>query len=65
MATVYEIIRKTEAYLCQDCGKCSSVCPISRLNSGYSPRRLLTTSLKDKEKSIISNKAIWNCLTCA
>ena len=65
MATVYEIIRKTEAYLCQDCGKCSSVCPISRLNSGYSPRRLLTTSLKDEEKSIISNKAIWNCLTCA
>ncbi len=65
MISVFDIIRKTEAYLCQDCGKCSSVCPISRLNSGYSPRRLLTSSLKGEEKEIVSNKAIWTCITCA
>lgn len=65
MATVSEIIKKTEAYLCQDCGKCSSVCPISRLESGYSPRRIITNSLKDEERKILSDNELWSCLTCA
>ncbi len=65
VATVAEFIKKTEAYLCQDCGKCSSVCPISRLDSGYSPRRITINSLKDNEKKVVSNKEIWSCLTCA
>jgi heterodisulfide reductase subunit D len=64
LSTIVDIIKKTEAYMCQDCGKCSSVCPISRLNSGYSPRRMVTNSISKEEKEIISNKAIWNCLTC-
>jgi Fe-S oxidoreductase len=65
VATVAEIIKKTEAYLCQDCGKCSSVCPISRLESGYSPRRIITNSLKDTDKKILSDNELWSCLTCA
>jgi heterodisulfide reductase subunit D len=65
VATVAEIIKKTEAYLCQDCGKCSSVCPISRLDSGYSPRRIITNSLKDTDEKILSDNELWSCLTCA
>lgn len=65
MVSVNEVIRKTKAYLCIECGKCSSICPVSRLNSGYSPRILLITALKGDEDELLKDKSLWTCLTCA
>ena len=59
-----ETLKKTKAYLCLDCGKCTAICPISRVNRGYSPRRLLTKALTGGNENLLSDKTIWTCLTC-
>ncbi|MGB7062218.1 MAG: (Fe-S)-binding protein [Candidatus Zixiibacteriota bacterium] len=59
-----ETLKKTRAYSCLDCGKCTAICPISRVNQGYSPRRLLTKALTGSNENLLSDKTIWTCLTC-
>ncbi len=65
MVSINDVIKKTEAYLCIECGKCSGVCPVARLNSDYSPRILLITALKGDEDELLVDKSLWTCLTCA
>jgi Fe-S oxidoreductase len=48
-----EIVRTTGVYNCMDCGKCTSVCPISLRDPSFSPRKKLAES--DLQ---------WLCLTC-
>jgi heterodisulfide reductase subunit D len=57
-------IKKTRAYFCLDCGKCTATCPISRVNKGYSPRRLLTKALISSNENLLSDSTLWTCLTC-
>jgi len=64
VAKLTKAIRETGAYLCIQCGRCSSVCPVARLNNTYSPRRLLTSALKGNEQTLFENNSIWTCLTC-
>ena len=45
METATEKLKKSRAFLCLECGKCTAVCPISKYNSSYSPRRLLAEGL--------------------
>jgi heterodisulfide reductase subunit D len=59
-----KIIKKTKAYLCLDCGKCTAICPVSRVNKGYSPRRLLIKALTGSNEYLLNDKTIWTCLTC-
>jgi heterodisulfide reductase subunit D len=60
-----ELHKKTKAYLCLDCGKCTAICPISRINHQFSPRRLLTKAVGGgNNPSVLSDKTIWTCLTC-
>lgn len=60
---VSELIEKTNIRQCLDCGKCSSSCPITRMNPDFSPRmtvRRILTGLED----VFLDKGIWSCLTC-
>jgi heterodisulfide reductase subunit D len=59
-----ESIKHTKAYLCLDCGKCTAICPISRVNKGYSPRRLLTKALTGTNENLLADNTVWTCLTC-
>ncbi len=59
-----EIIKKTRAYLCLDCGKCTAICPVSRVNKGYSPRKLLTKALMSSNENVLNDSTLWTCLTC-
>jgi len=61
---IEETLKKTKAYLCLDCGKCTAICPISRVNRGYSPRRLLTKALTGGNENLLTDKTVWTCLTC-
>lgn len=61
---IEETLKKTKAYLCLDCGKCTAICPISRVNKGYSPRRLLIKALTGSNENLLTDKTIWTCLTC-
>jgi len=57
-------LKKTRAFLCLECGKCTAVCPISKHNAGYSPRRMVADGLFYNANNIISDKLLWSCLTC-
>jgi heterodisulfide reductase subunit D len=59
-----ESIKNTKAYLCLDCGKCTAICPISRVNKGYSPRRLLTKAVTGSNENLLNDSTVWTCLTC-
>ena len=59
-----EAVKKSRAYLCLECGKCTSVCPVSKFNHGYSPRILLNQALRSTNIDLLKDKNIWGCLTC-
>ncbi len=61
-----EIIQTNRAWLCLDCGKCSSVCPITiHLVDGYtSPRLLVETAVSSGEDPVLDDPLLWSCLTC-
>lgn len=64
MKTVAEIIKQTSAYHCLDCGKCTSVCSVARINQTFSPRSLLMRCVQKDSDSVLTDKALWDCLTC-
>jgi heterodisulfide reductase subunit D len=57
-------IKNSKAYMCLECGKCTSVCPVAQFNKGYSPRVLVNRTLRYSAKDILTDKNIWDCLTC-
>lgn len=57
-------IKESQAYLCLECGKCTSVCPVSRFNHGYSPRILVNKAIRSGNLDLLQDKNIWACLTC-
>ncbi len=61
---IKKAIKDSRAYLCLECGKCTSVCPVSRFNHGYSPRILVNKALKSGNLDLLKDKNIWTCLTC-
>ena len=57
-------IRTTNALACLDCGKCTSVCPVSRFGGQYSPRLMVRESAQNLNGSLLQNYDLWSCLTC-
>lgn len=64
MSDIIEIIAHTRAYFCLDCGKCTGICPVSRVNHDFSPRSLLMRAVQKDHDSLLEERAIWQCLTC-
>jgi heterodisulfide reductase subunit D len=66
MISFKEVVRTNRAWLCLDCGKCSSVCPITiHLVDRYtSPRLLVERALSAGEGSVLEDPLLWSCLTC-
>lgn len=59
-----EIIQETKTFYCLECGKCSSLCPISKYNPAYSPRVMVETALIGLENELTHNRELFSCLTC-
>ena len=65
MANNIEIaIKKSKAYLCLECGKCTGICPVSKFNHGFSPRVLVNKTIRSNNLDLLKDVNIWNCLTC-
>lgn len=62
--TLEDIINETKAFYCLECGKCSSICPISRYDPAYSPRAMVEDALLGLEDDLVYNKELFSCLTC-
>ena len=59
-----EIVENTNIRMCLECGKCSSSCPITRMNPDFSPRMTVKRILSGAESLSINDPGIWTCLTC-
>ena len=59
-----EIIEATRVFNCMDCGKCTSVCPVSFRDSSFSPRKTVIMAVHGGERRLVENELAWNCLTC-
>lgn len=59
-----ERVKRTNAYACLECGKCTSVCPVSRYSRQYSPRMLLNRTLRQDFDGLFQDYDLWSCLTC-
>jgi heterodisulfide reductase subunit D len=63
--SIHDVLMRTKALYCQECGKCSSSCPITRLDPLYSPRLAVEKALiGETEESVVTDKGLWSCLTC-
>ncbi|MCK4903208.1 MAG: (Fe-S)-binding protein, partial [Candidatus Marinimicrobia bacterium] len=57
-------IKATNAYGCLECGKCTAVCPVSLFSQRYSPRSMLTKTVRNEFDSLYIDYDLWSCLTC-
>lgn len=62
--TIAQIIEKYDAFACQDCGKCTSSCPLALMGKEFSPRAMVTSLLAGDTISETIKENIWSCLTC-
>ena len=59
-----DVIKRSRAALCYECGKCSAVCPVARYDAGFSPRSLLVRAVRGESDKLIHDQSVWSCLTC-
>lgn len=66
MTGLQEAVRKSGVSMCIDCGKCSSVCPVtvSETKIYASPRRLAEAAASGSLAAILEQPLFWTCLTC-
>jgi len=64
--SMQEIIRRNRAWFCQECGKCSAVCPITRWEGRRytSPRLLVEKAIEGWTQEVLDDPLFWSCLTC-
>ncbi len=62
--TILKAYNDTKAYYCLDCGKCTSNCPVSRYQEGFSPRLLIKNATVGFDDDVINDPQLWDCLTC-
>lgn len=62
--SVTEIVSSHDAFACQDCGKCSSACPLALTGKPFSPRALVGSIIAGNIDSPSVERDIWSCLTC-
>lgn len=61
---IKDILSRHNAYACQDCGKCTSSCPLALCGKAFSPRILVSSLIAGDVNSEAVKDNIWSCLTC-
>ena len=56
--------KSTRVLQCLECGKCTAVCPVSRYNRTFSPRRMIGRMLVTGASQLFDDSLLWACLTC-
>ncbi|MCX6685826.1 MAG: Coenzyme F420 hydrogenase/dehydrogenase, beta subunit C-terminal domain [Methanoregula sp.] len=63
-ALAKKLIIETRAYYCLECGKCTARCPISRVDSTFSPVLNVARALRGFDWEIKRDGGIWACMVC-
>ncbi|MFQ6114821.1 MAG: (Fe-S)-binding protein [bacterium] len=64
MTEITETVKKTNAFYCLECGKCTASCPIALVNESYSPRRIVAHTMQRSRDEVLKDPMLWSCLTC-
>jgi len=52
------------AEVCDQCGKCSSACPVSKYIGGFNPRQLIAKVSLGKLGELLRSELLWTCTSC-
>lgn len=63
MFDLQSVINDTGVRLCLDCGKCTVVCPVTRYDAEFNPRRIVQEVLRLNGRGPVSD-TIWSCISC-
>jgi Fe-S oxidoreductase len=63
-ASIMDAFKRTKSYYCLECGKCTSICPVTTHFQNFSPRLLVKKALLDFEDDLLKDENIWQCTTC-
>ena len=64
MVDVSALHKDTGILSCLECGKCTSVCPVSRIGETFSPRSMMSLVVNGEYESLTKDERMWECLTC-
>ncbi len=59
-----QLVASHDIYACQDCGKCSSACPLALAGKPFSPRTMAISLIAGAADSPGVVRDVWSCLTC-
>lgn len=62
--SVPDILARYDVYACQDCGKCTSACPLALAGKAFSPRAIAHDVISGNLDSPVFLENVWSCLTC-
>ena len=63
-ARIRELLSRHDIYACQDCGKCSSACPLTLSGKPFSPRAMAAAIISGTPDAPGVHADVWSCLTC-
>jgi Fe-S oxidoreductase len=64
MSEMKKLIDDTGAFDCVECGKCTSVCPVARVDPNFAPRLIVVRAIEGVETNLANEKDMWSCITC-
>ncbi len=50
---------------CFACGACTASCPVSQVEPGFSPSRILRQIHQGMRRELLESESLWYCLRCA
>lgn len=59
-----QLLARHDVYACQDCGKCSSACPLALVGKPFSPRGVANAVISGCVDAPAVIRDTWSCLTC-
>jgi heterodisulfide reductase subunit D len=64
LVAVKELIADTGAFDCVECGKCTTVCPVAKIDPNFAPRTVVLKAMEGIVDNIAKDRDIWTCTTC-
>ncbi|MDY0389384.1 MAG: hydrogenase iron-sulfur subunit [Desulfobulbus oligotrophicus] len=59
-----QLVAAYDIHACQDCGKCTSACPLALIGKPFSPRAIASAVITGGIHSPGVQENVWSCLTC-